>query len=146
MKRFLLLLLVLIITDSTYAQVVDIIGKGVKGLSSSNLIIPDIDNVEKVEVGAFYKGGSTIPKDDAVKFKNFKPELSSKWNTDIIIKNSESLTIGYFSENYDEVDASGIDIFIEPIDRIHSFYILNDFSNNLAYRYIRFFQRRPQCH
>ena len=76
MKRFLLLLFVLVLTHSSYSQVVDIVGKGVKGLSSSNLIIPDIDNVEKVEVGAFYKIKLLFlwSNDDDVLFNNFNPE------------------------------------------------------------------------
>ena len=61
MKRFLLALFLLVITHSAYSQVVDIVGKGVKGQAKSNLLIPNIENVDSVEVGAFYKGSETSP-------------------------------------------------------------------------------------
>jgi len=123
MKRFLLLLLVLVIPKTTYSQEVDIIGIGVKGQAKSNLLIPKIDDVEKVEVGAFYKTNSTAtPDGDAAQFKNFNSGRSSDWNTDIIIKNSEWRKIGYFSETYNEVDKSGINLYVKPVESVHSFY------------------------
>ena len=54
MKRFLLTLFLLVITHTAYSQVVDIVGVGVSSDAYSNLVIPNIDNVQKVEVGAFF--------------------------------------------------------------------------------------------
>ena len=118
MKRFLLALFLLVITHSAYSQVVDIVGVGVSGEPNSNLIIPNIENVRKVEVGAFYKGSGTTVYETDVRFKNFNSGYSSVWNTDdVVIMNktgSTDLTLGYFSEKYLDIDESGIDILIEP--------------------------------
>ncbi len=105
---------------------VDIVGKGVKGLSSSNLLVPNIEDVEKVEVAAFYKGGESSPNDLDVLFETYNSGPSSKYNEDIITKlsydGSPSETIGYFNEFFEFIDNSGIDISIKPTNYVHSFY------------------------
>jgi len=126
MKRFLLALFLLVITHSAYSQVVDIVGKGVKGQAKSNLLIPNIENVDSVEVGAFYKGGETAPPLNHVLFETYKGNPSSKFNDDIITKLSHNGPpqeyIGYFSKSFESVDESGIDISIIPTNYVHSFY------------------------
>jgi len=71
---------------SGYSQVVDITGKGIKGIKNSNLQILDRDFIERVEVGAFYKGGKTTPDIDAVLFQTTNSGPSSNFNDDIITK------------------------------------------------------------
>lgn len=106
------------------AQVVDIVGIGVKGVAESTLSVSDFETIEKLEVGAFYKGGDNDPASDDVLFSVYNKGPVSQWNTDVIIKHvgSPIKTMGYFSESFESVDGSGIDLMVKPTDYVHSFY------------------------
>ena len=144
MKKFLLLLFVLVITNSAYSQVVDIVGVGVTGETSSKLVISNIDNVSKVEVGAFFISGNSVPEPKDVLFKSFDEEKIGIWNNDVVKKHTleSNYSIGYFSQFFDKIDASGVSISIKPIKKVHSFYAYI-FRDDLTSESISYFDFTP---
>ncbi|MGI9530794.1 T9SS type A sorting domain-containing protein [Lutimonas sp.] len=125
MKKFLLVFFVCIYFNfSAYAQEVEIYGIGISGEANSDLIIPNIENVDKVEVGAFYISGNSTPMDNDVLFKASSENKSGIWNNDVIMKHDlgSNYTIGYFSQFFDKIDQNGLSISVKPVEKVHSFY------------------------
>ena len=107
----------------SHAQVVDVVGKGVHGIANSNLTIPEPDNVEKLDVGAFFKGGVGDPGPNDVLFEVYNDGPSSMWMDDVIRKPA-SLTsnVGYFTQTFESVDHTGVNFTSLQVGNVHSFY------------------------
>ncbi len=124
MKKFILFFLffssAIILSN---AQVIDLIGKGTFGQTSSNLSFSDLDNLNHVHVGSVYKGPLLDPIPlNGVAFNDLDESPTSIWNDNFTDTNPNSnRTRGYYSAIFNTFDTDGIDANFS-ISNIHSYY------------------------
>ena len=132
MKRKLLLLGMLVcVSNFLNSQTIDVIGVGTlgaTGLGNRTLVLTDIANITKVDVGATYKSGfGVVPNGTDVQFfdNDEGPFGTYRTQPDLIVKhfsNSLGESVGYFEATFNTFDNGGVNVSIVPINDVSSFY------------------------
>jgi hypothetical protein len=109
------------------AQVIDLIGKGIVGESTSNLPLTNIDNITKIDVGVMTKGDRDEPLSgpNDVTFNNALNENPATnfdgLNYDYATIITDWFPIGAYTATFNTFDANGVDAYLNT-DYGISFY------------------------
>ena len=126
-KKLLLFVIALSIFSLANAQVIDLIGKGVRGETFSNLPMTEVGTIDHVEVFAIYDGRFNSPFDpSAVTFSGSLETPVTSFNTDIINKSvvPDPINGAYYKATFNNIDDAGVNIAISDTysTYIQSFY------------------------
>lgn len=110
----------------TSAQVVDVIGTGLLGISTENLDLTPVDNIEKVLLGVVYKDGPLEPVQGDVRFYDADDNINIGFQPIPIVKGPvTNPNMGSFSIAFNTSDAGGVNAVVldsDDVDGMHSFY------------------------
>ena len=126
-KKLLLFVFVMGIISFANAQVIDLIGKGIVGESTSNLPLTNIENITKVDVAVITKGDRYDPPSglNDVTFNNALNENPATnfdgLNYDYATSITGYFPIGAYTATFNTIDANGVDAYLNT-DYGVSFY------------------------
>ena len=137
MKKFLLLLLVVLIFPNSNAQVIELMGKGIMGETTSELQLNSVETISKVDAYVVSKGLYALPPLNGVLFDN-GGDVSSDWNPiigDQYLSGSPDESVGYYYRSFDNPDQDKINVAISIPENVHSFYTYVHRNKNLTDSY-----------
>lgn len=140
MKRILLMLLLVLIFSNANAQIIELIGKGIKGQTTSELQLNSVENISKVDAYVTSKGlYGTLPL-DGVLFDN-GGDASSSWSS---INGAQYLSattdesVGFYYRSFDNPDQDKINALINIPEYVHSFYTFIHRKKNITDSYMSY--------